>query len=75
MKNSLNTRHIVLLSSLYVSQAIGFGFFTEAFIGILRKSGMPLENLSLIYMLGLFMILRFLWAPVVDKVKFKKGHY
>lgn len=48
----------------------------EAFIGILRQNKVPLENLGFIYMLGLFWVFRFLWAPFIDKIYFKKmGHY
>lgn len=65
-----------LLLSLYTSQYMGLSYFTEAFIGILRQTGVSLENLGLIYMIGLFWIIRFLWAPFVDRFSFGKlGHY
>lgn len=75
MKKKLTIKAFILLVSLYTSQYIGFAFFAEAFIGILRQNNMPLENLGLIYMLGLFWVFRFLWAPFIDKTKFKIGHY
>ncbi len=75
MKKKLTLKEFTLLISLYTSQYIGFAFFAEAFIGILRQNKMPLENLGLIYMLGLFWVFRFLWAPFIDKIKFKIGHY
>ncbi|AFL68921.1 MFS transporter [Sulfurospirillum barnesii] len=77
MKSShIPLRHKSLLLNLYVSQYLGLGFFMEALVAILRKSGIPLEQLGLIYFLGLFMIFRFLWAPLIDKVRFKRfGHY
>ncbi|MBN2722104.1 MAG: MFS transporter [Campylobacterales bacterium] len=75
MKKKLTLKEFTLLISLYTSQYIGFAFFAEAFIGILRQNNMPLENLGLIYMLGLFWVFRFLWAPFIDRIKFKIGHY
>jgi len=75
MKKKLTRKEFTLLISLYTSQYIGFAFFAEAFIGILRQNNMPLENLGLIYMLGLFWVFRFLWAPFIDRIKFKIGHY
>ena len=69
-------RHKALLLNLYISQYLGLGFFMESLVAILRKSGLPLEQLGLIYALGLFMVLRFLWAPMIDKIHFKRvGHY
>lgn len=45
-------------------------------MAILRQQGVPLEQLSAIYVLGLFWILKFLWAPLVDRVSFGRlGHY
>ncbi len=76
MKRKLTLKEFILLISLYTSQYLGFAFFAEAFIGILRQNNMPLENLGLIYMLGLFWVFRFLWAPFIDRIKFKRiGHY
>lgn len=65
-----------LILALHISQFIAMGFFLEALVAILRKNNMPLENLGLIYSLGLFGIFRFLWAPFIDKIKFDSfGHY
>lgn len=76
MTKKLTKQHIALLFSLYTTQFLGLAFFTEALIAILRKNGMPLENLGLVYMLGLFWVLRFLWAPFIDRIEFKGlGHY
>lgn len=76
MTKKLTKQHIALLFSLYITQFLGFAFITESLIAILRQNGTSLENLGFIYMLGLFFVFRFLWAPFVDKIKFKKlGHY
>jgi MFS transporter, PAT family, beta-lactamase induction signal transducer AmpG len=66
----------ILLASLYITQYLGLGFFFTALVAILRQQGVPLEQLSAIYVLGLFWILKFLWAPLIDRVSFGRlGHY
>lgn len=72
MKKKLTWNTIFLLFSLYTTQFLGLGFFIEAFIGILRQNGVSLENLGFIYMLGLFWVFRFLWAPFIDKISGKQ---
>ncbi len=76
MKKKPNFLSLSLLFGLYTTQFLGLGFFMEAFIGILRQNGVPLEKIGLVYLLGLFMVLKFLWAPFIDRFHFKKfGHY
>ena len=76
MSKKIGTLQFFLLFSLYTSQYMGLAYFTEAFIAILRQTGVSLENLGLIYMIGLFWVVRFLWAPFIDYISFKKlGHY
>lgn len=76
MSKSLNYQKICLLATLYTSQYLGLSFFMEAFIAILRQNSVPLENLGFIYMIGIFLVIRFLWAPFIDRFSFKKtGHY
>lgn len=70
-KRKLTISQQVLLFSLYTTQFLGLGFFTEALIAILRQAGVSLENLGMIYMIGLFWVLRFIWAPFVDKFELK----
>jgi len=76
MTQKITKQHLALLFSLYTTQFLGLGFFLEALIAILRQNGTSLENLGVIYMLGLFWVFKFLWAPFIDKIEFKKiGHY
>ncbi len=76
MRKKLTKQHTALLFSLYTTQFLGLAFFTEALIAILRRNGMPLENLGFVYFLGLFWVLKFLWAPFIDRIEFKRfGHY
>lgn len=65
-----------MLLSLYVTQYLGLGFFLVAFVAILRQRGMPLENLGLVYLLGLTWMVKFLWSPLVDRFgSARLGHY
>lgn len=61
----------VLIFFLAFTQSAGVGFFLEPFALILRKQGVALENLGFLYFLGIFMSVRFLWASMVDRLKFK----
>jgi len=65
-----------LLGSLYITQYLALGFFFIALVAILRREGAPLENLSIIATLGLVWVVKALWAPLVDRVRFGRlGHY
>ncbi len=66
----------LLLANLYMTQFMGLSFFMIALVVIMRRQGMPLERLGGIYLLGLFWVIKFLWAPLVDRFGIKRmGHY
>lgn len=72
----ISKNFLILIAGLSLGQAAGVGFFLEPFALILRKQGVGLEYLGLLYFLGLFMAIRFLWARIVDNFSFKFfGHY
>lgn len=72
----MSIKFAFLILCLYVYQFSGTSFFLESFISILRKDGLGLQYLGMIYMLGLFIVFKFLWAPIVEKISFGKfGHY
>jgi RhtX/FptX family siderophore transporter len=56
-----------LLGSLYFSQGLPFGFFTQALPVLLRKQGLSLGEIGLASLLAIPWALKFLWAPVVDR--------
>lgn len=60
-------RSLLLIGSLYLTQYMGFSFFLEALVAIMRKNGASLQSISTIYLLGVFWLLKFLWAPVIDR--------
>jgi len=58
---------LLLLLSLYTTQYLAPSFLLEALVAILRERGAPLHQLSLIYLLGLVWVFKFLWAPPIDR--------
>ncbi|WP_084158756.1 MFS transporter [Solidesulfovibrio alcoholivorans] len=66
----------LLLGSLYVTQYLGQGFFMIALVAIMRRSGAPLEQIGLVYLMGLCWLAKPLWAHYVDRVRLGRlGHY
>lgn len=66
----------ILLIAIYITQYMPMGFFFVALVAILREQGASLEQLSLIYFIGMFWVLKFLWAPLIDRFNFGRiGHY
>ena len=68
-------RQLVLLGLLYVAQALPLGFFVVALPAILRDRGVSLERVGFLGALALPFLLKFLWAPVVDRFGAATGHY
>ncbi|MDX1694536.1 MAG: MFS transporter [Ketobacteraceae bacterium] len=67
MKESSLSWRLTLLSCLYFSQGLPFGFFSQAIPPILRDHGVDLEKIGLISLIGVPWALKFLWAPYVDQ--------
>lgn len=75
-KKKLSKENWLLLISLYVSISLPLGFFFVALVAIMRQQGTPLEQLSIIYVAGMFWAIKFLWAPLIDRWRFGfLGHY
>lgn len=60
------SKKLGLLSTLYFSQGLPFGFFVQALPVLLRRQGLSLPEIGLTSLLALPWALKFLWAPVVD---------
>ncbi|MBI4864967.1 MAG: MFS transporter, partial [Candidatus Riflebacteria bacterium] len=60
-------RKLALLSSLYFSQGLPYGFFVQALPVLLREAGVSLEVIGLTSLLALPWAFKFLWAPLVDR--------
>lgn len=56
-----------LIGSLYIAEGLPGGFFHSALPALLRQSGFSLTQISLVSLLALPWMLKFLWAPLVDK--------
>ncbi len=56
-----------LLATLYFSQGLPFGFFTQALPAVMRQQGVSLAAIGLSTLLALPWGLKFLWAPWVDR--------
>jgi RhtX/FptX family siderophore transporter len=68
MKTALKTpMKLGLLTSLYLSQGLPFGFFTQTLPVLLRKQGLSLPDIGLAHLLALPWALKFLWAPLMDR--------
>ncbi|CAN8139828.1 Na+/melibiose symporter [uncultured Thiomicrorhabdus sp.] len=75
-KSKTSIENWALLTAIYITQFMPMSFFFVALVAILRQQGTPLEQLSLIYIIGLFKVFNFLWAPLVDRFNFGRlGHY
>ena len=59
--------HSVLLLSLYFAQGFPAGLVAHVLPPLMRENGLPLEYIGFIKMLALPWVLKFLWAPWVDK--------
>jgi predicted MFS family arabinose efflux permease len=56
-----------LLIALYLAQGLPFGFFTQALPVLLRQLDVSLEHIGLSSLLAAPWMLKFLWAPVVER--------
>jgi predicted MFS family arabinose efflux permease len=63
------------LLGLYVAQAIPMSFFSTAVPVIARQEGFSLETIGLLQLVKLPWILKFLWAPLVDRTSRSTGDY
>jgi len=65
-----------LIGSLYTTQSLALMFFVVAFVAILRAQGASLDQIGMVYALGMVWPFKFLWAPLVDAFGSKRcGHY
>lgn len=65
-----------LFLPLYASQFLGIGFLFTALVAIARERGGSLDQLGIVYALGLAWAVKFLWAPLVDRFGSRRlGHY
>ncbi|MEY2930432.1 MAG: hypothetical protein RL033_1181 [Pseudomonadota bacterium] len=64
---SSRSAKLLLLGTLYFSQGLPFGFFTQALPVLMRKEGFSLGAIGLSSLVATPWALKFLWAPAVDR--------
>lgn len=60
-------RTLLLLSALYLSQGLPYGFFSQALPVLMREAGYSLVKIGATTLLFLPWSLKFLWAPYIDR--------
>lgn len=68
-------QRFALLGLLYVAQALPLGFFVIALPAILRARGVGVERIGMLAVLALPFLIKFAWAPLVDRWGHRAGHY
>lgn len=69
------TRLFMTIWSLYLAQSIPIYLIVAAIPPILRELGVSRASISLLWIMMLPFVIRFLWAPMVDRLSpFKGGH-
>lgn len=66
---------LLTLLSLYTAQAIPMSFFTTVVPVIMRQQHYSLEAIGLMQLLKLPWVLKFLWAPLIDRTGSSTGGY
>jgi predicted MFS family arabinose efflux permease len=65
--NQVNWKKYSVLFSLYIAQAVPMSFFSTVIPVIMRQENYSLESIGLLQLIKLPWILKFLWAPMVDR--------
>jgi predicted MFS family arabinose efflux permease len=63
------------LLSLYLAQSIPMSFFSTVIPVIMRQENYSLESIGYLQLIKLPWILKFLWAPVIDKTSHSSKQY
>ena len=63
------------LLGLYVAQSIPMSFFSTVVPVIMRQEAYSLESIGLLQLIKLPWVLKFLWAPMVDRLSPTTTHY
>jgi predicted MFS family arabinose efflux permease len=62
-----NSNKFFVLFSLYIAQSIPMSFFSSIMPVIMRQENFSLESIGLIQLVKLPWIIKFLWAPFIDR--------
>jgi predicted MFS family arabinose efflux permease len=65
-----------LLAIVYASQFVPLAFFLYGLSAVLREREVALERIAVVQLLGLVWVVKFAWAPLVDRYGSRRlGHY
>ncbi|HEV2870859.1 MAG TPA: MFS transporter, partial [Actinomycetota bacterium] len=65
-----------LLAVVYASQFVPLAFFLYGLSAVLREREVALERIAFVQLLGLVWVVKFAWAPLVDRYGSRRlGHY
>jgi predicted MFS family arabinose efflux permease len=65
-----------LLAVVYASQFVPLAFLLYGLSAVLREREVPLERIAFVQLLGLVWVVKFAWAPLVDRYGSRRlGHY
>jgi hypothetical protein len=65
-----------LLAVVYGSQFVPLAFFLYGLTAVLREQGVALERIALVQLFALVWVVKFAWAPLVDRCGWRRlGHY
>ena len=67
MPNKNNAQLLGTFFSLYIAQAVPMSFFSTALQVMMRQQAFSLTTISLLQLIKLPWILKFLWSPIVDR--------
>ncbi len=65
----------ILLSGLYISQTLPGHFFNNVFPVIMRSQGASLASIGFLQIIALPWLIKFMWAPLVDRATGPGGRY
>ena len=66
---------VVAVGGLYVGQSVIGGMTFMALPSVLREQGLPLDHIGLTYLAVLPWVLKFLWAPAVERYRSPPAGY
>jgi MFS family permease len=73
--NKLLTNKYLTLFSLYIAQSVPMTFFSTVLPVIMRQNHFSLTSIGLLQLIKLPWILKFIWAPTIDKSTKKINDY
>lgn len=72
----ITTKKMLVIASVYVVQQLPFSLLVGTIPVLLRQQGVSLQFIGMLSFLGLPALMKFAWAPIIDRYGWRKfGHY